>query len=98
MVELYVHGRSVWIPGGQLEAIYGKSSKVSSIFIHGDRAEEVLVAVVVPSRNFVQDEVDPVKKEVLSEFQSIGSQLGLPDYQIPKGIVLVRDIWDTNSG
>lgn len=54
VLELYVKGRSVWIPTGKLEAVYQEASWVHQLFIHGERTQEHLVAVAVLDKNMVR--------------------------------------------
>ena len=51
---MYVKGRSVWVSGSYLESIFGESLKIEQIFIHGQRTEDSLIAVVVPNNDYIQ--------------------------------------------
>lgn len=52
-LELYVKGRSVWIPTGKVESLFQQSLWVAQLYIHGDRAQDSLIAVVVPRHSQV---------------------------------------------
>ena len=53
ILEIYLDGRSVWIPSGKVESVLAKCSCVKQIFIHGERTQHSLVAVVVPHWPFI---------------------------------------------
>ncbi len=54
MVELYIRGRSVWVAMEKLEqSVYQKLSCVRQICLVADRNQPVMVAIVVPSRSFL---------------------------------------------
>jgi fatty acid CoA ligase FadD9 len=91
---MYVKGRSVWISGGYLEAIYGQLPQIHQIFVHGQRTEDSLIAVVVPKS--LQDE-NKCKQELLQEFEKLGKELGLQEYEIPKGVIIDHEKWTPES-
>eukprot|EP01121_Diplochlamys_sp_Union-15-3_P018427 TRINITY_DN6697_c0_g1_i1.p1 TRINITY_DN6697_c0_g1~~TRINITY_DN6697_c0_g1_i1.p1 ORF type:complete len:207 (+),score=28.13 TRINITY_DN6697_c0_g1_i1:519-1139(+) len=111
-LELYSCGRSVWVSAAYLERIYGNSSKIKQIFLHGDRALPFLVAVVVPRREFIDSvstkSVDQTYESVcmqpevidsiLSDVNSIGKQNNLQEYEIPVGIVIEPYEWTIENG
>lgn len=94
LVELYVDGRSVWIPVGPLENLYLNSSKLfTNIYLHGDRMQSFLVAVVVPIKG---EKVTHHK--VLREIIQTARSHNLSPSQIPRGVVISDHEWTPLTG
>jgi long-subunit acyl-CoA synthetase (AMP-forming) len=49
VLELYVSGRSVWVPFMDLETLYDRVPGVERVFLFGDRNEDALLAAVRPT-------------------------------------------------
>lgn len=133
-LELYVKGRSVWIPTGKVESLFQRSAWIDQLYVHGDRAQDSLIAVAVPRHSQVcfarkltlclislaqvQDwaaahgvQLGPVPeewalntelvknvgKEILLDFQAVGKEHSLEEYEIPKGIVVDFAPWTTEN-
>jgi long-chain acyl-CoA synthetase len=95
LVELYVDGRSVWVSSSKLEdEIFKQSDLVSSIFIWGDRMNDFLVAVVIPSSDKATTD------SLLADFKTIGNSKGLHPWEIPSAVILVPygTYWSSSNG
>ena len=62
------------------------------IFVHGERTQSILVAVVVPS------EKTSSEQEILEELCAIGKRAELPAYSIPVAVILAREEWTPENG
>jgi fatty acid CoA ligase FadD9 len=93
---MYVDGRSVWLSGGTLESIFGKLPQIHQIFIHGQRTEDSLLAIIVPKIEFLQVDEKKLKSDLLLEFAKLGKDM--QNFEIPKGIVLEKNEWTAENG
>lgn len=94
LVELYVDGRSEWFPTGPLENLYLSSSKlIKNIYLHGDRMQSYMVAVVVPieSEKFS-------RHQILNELRETAKAHNLCPSKIPRGIVISDHEWTPSTG
>jgi hypothetical protein len=96
LLELYVEGRSVWISSAKLEVdVYGRSNLVSKIFVHGDRMNDFLVAVVIPSG------ADVTAHALLSDFRRLATESGLPSWEVPATVLVEQygdEVWSSANG
>jgi long-subunit acyl-CoA synthetase (AMP-forming) len=90
-LEIYLGKFSVWIPIDPLEATYSESSLVERIYIHSDRAEHALIAVVVPR-------TETTAAEVLKDLREIASAKSLASYEVPKAVILSNTKWSAATG
>jgi long-subunit acyl-CoA synthetase (AMP-forming) len=89
LIELYVDGRSEWIPVGSLEFEYLKESKLfHQIYIYGDRMSSHLIAVVVLKS------IDISKDLVLKEFEIISK---LKNLKLPSSFILETEEWTVEN-
>lgn len=89
-IEMYMKGRSVWLSGSTLEAVYSKLPWIQQIFIHGQRTEAWLIAVIVVNEN-------KSKEEMLQEFEKVGKEHGLQEYEIPKAVIVESEKWTVEN-
>lgn len=98
IIDLYIDGRSVWVPVGLLEAFYlaHASKAIKQIFIHGERTQPCLAAVVVPQRDAGPVSADDLRQAI----QEAARLHGQPDHHVP-GVVIVEEApegWTPDNG
>eukprot|EP01130_Rhizamoeba_saxonica_P001682 TRINITY_DN11550_c0_g1_i1.p1 TRINITY_DN11550_c0_g1~~TRINITY_DN11550_c0_g1_i1.p1 ORF type:complete len:1249 (+),score=274.47 TRINITY_DN11550_c0_g1_i1:28-3774(+) len=87
-----------------LEGLYIKSEFVSQIFVEGHPSQSYVLAVIIPNEKVVEqwfasngiEYVDfesacqnqDLKNEILNNIKEIGIKAGVPEYEIPPGIIL----------
>eukprot|EP01130_Rhizamoeba_saxonica_P018113 TRINITY_DN8977_c0_g1_i1.p1 TRINITY_DN8977_c0_g1~~TRINITY_DN8977_c0_g1_i1.p1 ORF type:complete len:831 (-),score=189.22 TRINITY_DN8977_c0_g1_i1:22-2493(-) len=98
LIELYVDGRSVWSSGGTLEAIYSECKYVKNVYVHGDRMQPYVVAVVVPSTELLDHPNQEIISMILSEFEAIANNANLETFLIPKGVHIEKEEWTIEQG
>lgn len=67
LLEIYVDGRSEWVPIGELEFYYGQHPNVKQIFIHGDRMFPYLIAILVLNGEIEIEKIHQDWKEIQKE-------------------------------
>ncbi|GAB4815489.1 hypothetical protein N2152v2_002535 [Parachlorella kessleri] len=87
----------------KIEGVLGQSPLVSQIWVHGDRFESCLVAVVVPSRSKLEAWAaehglrgsfaelcgsEEVRSLVVKELANTGRREGLKPFELPKAVLL----------
>jgi fatty acid CoA ligase FadD9 len=92
-VEIDILGCNIWIPIGELESKLYECGLAKQIFVHGDRIESALIAVVVPTE-FTLD----IKERISIEFDSIVNRYSLPEYYKPQAIVIETNDWTCDNG
>lgn len=110
MGELYVHGKSVWLPLAPLEALFAaECPHVRHIYLHADRTESVLLAVVDVEEDSGDDHGDDHGKQggtavvttaydVLNELRTAARRHELTLLQTPRSVVLAREHWSPEGG
>ncbi|KNC49765.1 ACS4 protein [Thecamonas trahens ATCC 50062] len=99
VVELYVSGRSVWVPAASLEAsTYAATPGVARLALCADRNADRLVAVVVPTAAVAALAPDLARKTILAELEAAGSAANLPLEHIPADVVLDTEPWSVANG
>ena len=90
--ELYVRGRSVWLPLAPLETLYAAACPhVRHIYLHADRTEAVLLAVV-------DAEGPATPHAVLDELRAAARAHGLTPLETPRSVVLAAEHWGPATG
>lgn len=94
LAELYVDGRSEWIPVSPIEDLFlSKSNLFKNIYMHGDRAQSFLVAVVVPKNG-----QKVTHHQIFHEIVRIGRESKLKKSEIPRAVIISDHEWTPESG
>lgn len=91
LAELYVDGRSAWIPIEPVEAAYRSSPLIENIYLHSDRDWPVLIALVVPAG-------EPNERTVKGEIQRIAKENEFDKLRIPGAIIFADSKWSAATG
>jgi long-chain acyl-CoA synthetase len=92
-IEIDIDGANIWIAGSDLESKLLESKYIDQIYVHGDRIESSLIAVVVVSDDKQQD-----KNIILQDLKRITELYQLPYYYAPKAIVIETVPWTVDNG
>lgn len=98
VAEIYLGGRSVWIPLSKIEPVFRSCHGVRNIYIHSDRSQEYLIAVVSISENEMGGDPEKTRYDILCRLRNAGRAAGLLKHEIPKSVILTADSWTTQSG
>eukprot|EP00727_Mastigamoeba_balamuthi_P013447 m51a1_g8725 hypothetical protein (1426) ;mRNA; r:181307-186364 len=94
VAELYVRGRSVWVAAAELEArlLGACAGDVESVYLHSDRAEGTLVAVVVP-RGAPRE-----PHAYLESLRAAARACGFQPWEVPRAVVVSGSRWTAEGG
>lgn len=98
VAEIYLNGRSVWIPLSKINPIFRSCPGVRNIYIHSDRSQEYLIAVVSVAECGRGTTVEEESYEMLCRLRRAGRSAGLERHEIPKSVVLTADQWTAQNG
>ena len=101
VAEIYLGGRSVWMPLSKIEPVFRACQGVDNVYVHSDRSQQYLIAVVSASKACSTENCDSEKDcsyTMLCRFRSAGRAAGLCKHEIPESVILTKDRWTVQSG
>eukprot|EP00010_Vexillifera_abyssalis_P006329 CAMPEP_0201547444 /NCGR_PEP_ID=MMETSP0173_2-20130828/3907_1 /ASSEMBLY_ACC=CAM_ASM_000268 /TAXON_ID=218659 /ORGANISM="Vexillifera sp., Strain DIVA3 564/2" /LENGTH=500 /DNA_ID=CAMNT_0047956493 /DNA_START=330 /DNA_END=1832 /DNA_ORIENTATION=+ len=97
LTEMYVDGRSVWMATGKLESIIAQLPHIQQAYVHGDRMQSSLIAIVTLHAHF-QDKFDTDEKVFESIVHCVKAHGYKQPYEIPAAVIVDRDPWTVQNG